>query len=340
MRITQNMVTRNYIKRMNNNYGNLTKSNDKIASQRSFNKGYENVSDAGKTLRVRRLLADNERYQTTVRDVQGRVTAAEDSMRTLTDRLTMVKDRVVEANNGTLTDKDRDLIAQELSALQEETMALMNTSFSDKYVFAAAGNSGGQPPFSTDATGALLYQGQKVDDMYLDAGTGKVSLGGNEIKYNARNYVDIGFGYKLGPDGKVDPNTAFQDTFSGVECFGYGKDPSTGVPLNAYSLLSDMVTSLKANDLDRLGEDLNAITDSMTFMLRSITEVGARGVTLQNTQGNLENEYVVLIDTQNKLEGLDISEEIIYNKEYELSWNVTLQLGSKTLPTSIFDFLR
>ena len=182
--------------------------------------------------------------------------------------------------------------------------------------------------------------GQPNGVAYLDAGTGKVSLGGSEIKYNARNYVDIGFGYKLGPDGKVDPNTAFQDTFSGVECFGYGKDPATGVPLNAYSLLSDMVTSLKANDLGRLGEDLDAITDSMTFMLRSITEVGARGVTLQNTQGNLENEYVVLVDTQNKLEGLDISEEIIYNKEYELSWNVTLQLGSKTLPTSIFDFLR
>ncbi len=335
MRITHQMINRNYIKRMNNNYEGLVKSNDKLTSQRKLNKGYENVSDAGKALRVRRLIANNERAQTTIRDVKGRAAAAEDALRTSTERLTNVKDRLVEAMNGTVSEADRKLIANELAEYQNEVLALMNTQFSDKYVFAAAGNNSGGAPFTVGTSGELLFNGQAVDAM-TDLG-GRPALGGNPIAFNERNYVDIGFGFKL-TNGNVEASTAFLDTYSGVESFGYGKD-ANGVPKNLFSLLGDMVNNLNANNKDGLNKDLGSIDDSMDYLLRSITSVGARGVTLDNALENLQNEYINLQEAQGKLESVDFTEETIYNKNYELSWNVTLQLGSKILPRSIFDFI-
>lgn len=342
MRITHQMLSRNYLSRMNTNLSNLTKSNERMSSQRAFNKGYENVSDAGKALKMRKLLADNERYQTNIRDLQGRASSAEDGIRTVNSLLIKAQDRMVEGLNGTISESDRQKIASELERLQEEVFQIMNTQYSGRYLYNAAGNLDGSPPFTKGASGELIFNGTPVDDMVLNTATGRPSLdnGGvlEEIRYNGSNYVDIGFNFALSGD-KTDPNTAFKDSYSGVEAFGYGKN-ADGTPVNAYSLLGRMVTDLRNNNIDGLEKDLNGISDSMGFLLTSITDIGARSTLLEDTFSRLENEYIVLAETQGKLEGIDLSEEAIYNKSHEMSWMVTLQLGSKILPQTIFDFLR
>ncbi|MDL2252739.1 hypothetical protein LJC49_01520 [Ruminococcaceae bacterium OttesenSCG-928-I18] len=336
MRVTHQMLSRNYIKRMNTNLNNLTHSNEKLSSQRKFNKGYENVSDAGKALRLRKLTVDNTRYQTTIRDVKGRAEAAEDNIRTVNSLMIRTEELVVQGLNGTMSESDRDKIAIELEKMQEEVLQVMNNTYNGNHIFAAAGSDApGKAPFAV-VGGQLTYNGTPVDEMAKVNGV--ITHGGNEIQFNTPNYVDIGFGYK-DKNGYVDPDTAFKDTYSGVECFGYGKNEDD-IPINAWSLLGDMVNSLRGGNLDRLGQDLDAISGSMEFMLTSITEIGARTVTLDNTAARLENEYENLADALKNVESIDVAEEIIYNKDYEMSWLITLQLGSKILPQTIFDFIR
>lgn len=338
MRITHQMLSRNYVNRMNTNLTNLTKSNEQMSSQRAFNKGYENVADAGKALRMRKLIEDNERYQTTVRDAKGRAAAAEDALRTVNSLMINAKDKVVAGLTGTYAQDDLDKMATELEKAQEEVLLVMNTQFSEKYVFAASGNADGSAPFQVKG-GVLEYNGTVVSTMTREIHSNKVmDANGHPLKYNADNFVDIGFGYKLQADGTVDPNSAFKDSYSGVQSFGSGQ--VDGSPVNAYDLLGDMVDNLRTGNMDGLNKNLGAISTTMNALLTSITEIGARGVTLENTMSTLENEYINLADAQKEIEGLDIAEESIYNKNFEMSWMVTLQLGSKILPTSIFDFLR
>ena len=348
MRITHQMLSRNYLTRMNGNLSRLTGSNEKLSDGRKFNKGYENVADAGKALKIRKLLADNGRYQTTIRDAQGRADAAEDALRTINTLLIATEDKVIEGLNGTVSPNDREKIAIELEKYQEEIFQVMNTKYSDRFLFTAAGNLDGSAPFSKGPGGELLYQGIAVDGMFPYMGTGQPGyqktddtgvLVNAPIPYNKKNYVDIGAGFRLLPNGEVDPNTAFQDTYSGVDSFGFGVN-ADGMPRNAYSLLGRMVENLRANNLEGLGKTLNAIPDAMDFVLTAVTEIGARGVTLQDSKSRLEGEYINLIEIQNDLEGVDYSEEIIHNKSFEMSWMVTLQLGSKILPQTIFDFIR
>ncbi len=347
MRITNQMLSRNYLKRMNNNLGNLTNSNEKMASGRAFTKGNENVSDAGKALKVRQMLENNQRFSNTIRDVQGRVSAAEDGIRTVNSLAIIAKDRMVQGLNGTMAQEDRDKIALELERAQEEIMQIMNTKYSEKYLFSASGNADGSAPFTKDGAGQLLYNGSPVDSLVKDPATGKPStvqdVGGTlvytEIPYNTPNFVDIGLNFEMRPDGTVDPNTGFKETFSGIECFGYGTN-ANGIPTNAYSLFGKMAESLRAGNTADMDNCLNALPESMNVMLAAVTEIGARGVTLENTSARLDNEFVNLAETQNLLEGVDLAKESMLNKNFERSWLVTLQLGSKVLPQSIFDFLR
>ncbi|MDL2293610.1 hypothetical protein LJC60_03155 [Ruminococcaceae bacterium OttesenSCG-928-D13] len=344
MRITHNMLTRTYLKRMDTSLNNLTKSNDKMTSGRAFNKSYENVPDAGRALKIRKLIADDERQLTTIRDAEGRATAAEDGLRAVNSLLIRAEDLVVEGLNGTMSESDRKKIGTEIEKMRDEVYQIMNNKFSDKFLYNAAGNADGSAPFSKDASGNLLYNGYEVDAMKKNVVTGSVQYnngsGYEDIAWNTKNFVDIGYGYDIdGTTSRVDANTAFLDSFSGVECFGVGKNKD-GVPINAYSLLDSMLTNLSTNNMDGLEMDLNAIADSMEYLLTSITEVGARVTTLEDTGGRLEAELINLQETQNDLESLDIAHEIIYNKTFEQSWMVTLQMGSKILPTSLFDFLR
>ncbi len=344
MRITHQMLSRTHIGRMQTNLERLAKSNDKMASGRAFNKGYENVPDAARALKVRQMVVDNERYQQAIRDAEGRATAAEDSIRTVVSLMTKVEDRVIYGLNGTVSDDDREKLATEIAAMQDEVLQVMNTQFADKYVFAAAGNADGSPPFSADASGNLSYNGTNVDSIVKNPADGVLSTYDTAtgvytpIPWNQHNYVDIGYGFNMDGDN-VDPNSAFRDTYSGVESFGYGLNED-GVPLNAYSLLGSMVNSLQTGNVDKLGSELDAIPDTMNFMLTATTEVGTRMVTLEDTAARLDLEYINLVETQNELEGVDLSAEIINNKEYEMSWLVTLQLGSKILPQTIFEFMR
>lgn len=347
MRITQQTMNRNYLKRMNKNLETLTTSNDKLAGQRKFNKAYENVADAGKALKVRKLVVDNERYLTTIRDAKGRAASAEDALRNVNGLLIRAQDRVIEGLNGTMSPEDREKIATEIEKMQDEVFQIMNTSYSDKFLFAAAGADVVKAPFSKNAAGDLFYHGTMVDGMYKNSANGKPYhntvdsngvIKGEPIPFNKENYVDIGAGFRLNGNS-VDPNTAFKDTYSGVESYGYGSNKD-GVPQNPYSLLGRMVKNLRDNDTEALGKALNAVGDTMNAVLTSVTDIGARTVTLDDAANRIEGELLGLLETQNRLEGIDLSKEIMHNKQYEMSWMVTLQLGSKVLPSTIFDFLR
>ena len=47
-RITNSMMVRNYRNSLRTNLGHLTKSNDRLSTQRAFNKASENITDASR----------------------------------------------------------------------------------------------------------------------------------------------------------------------------------------------------------------------------------------------------------------------------------------------------
>lgn len=342
MRITHNMLTRNYMSSVNTNLKNLKGSNQKLASQRSFNSAGENVANADRALRVRRLIRENETAVTTIKDLDAQYEAVENSIRAINDIMTTVTDDAIRGMNGTMDSSDREKLATEIENLQDHVFQTMNAKFSDRPLFAASGNDTGANPFSLDANGKLLYNGQDVDSMQPDANGKPTDALGNPIKYNGKNYVDVGLGFTVngaGAAGVLDTRTAVANTFSGVETFGFGTD-ADGNPKNIYSLLGKMANDLRAGDPETLAVTLDAATGAQSNLLVQLTNVGNMSNFIGQTSERLENDTLNLKEVQNRIEAVPLEQEMMSNKEFEMSWMVTLQLGSKILPPSIFDFLR
>ncbi|MEG1103826.1 MAG: hypothetical protein RSD78_03185 [Oscillospiraceae bacterium] len=339
MRITHNMMTRNYLGSVNKTLKNLSASNDRLTSQRAFNKASENVSSADRALRVRRLLVENEEAVKNISDLNARYESAENSLMAINNIVGTVTEDLVRGMNGTMEASDREKLAREVNNLQEHVLQTMNAKFSDKFLFAASGNKDGSAPFTVGANG-IEYNGQDVNAMVPDA-NGKPTLNGKPIDYNKVNHVDIGLGFGLegtGINATVDPRTAVQSTFSGAETFGFGVD-ADGNPKNIYSLLGKVADDLRAGNSGTLSKDLDAVKAMHSELLMQVTDMGNRANFAEQTSLRLQNDTLNLQEVQNRVEAVPLEKEMMYNKDFEMSWNITLQLGSKILPPSIFNFL-
>lgn len=447
MRISNRNLIMNQLRNMSTTLGNFTNSNNRMTSGRKFDHAYENVADATRAMRLRKSIRDKEFYITNIRDARGRLNSAEDAIQTTVNILRSVTDRVEEALNGTVPEEDRKKIATEISNLQEEVLALMNTTYTDHPVFSGSGyDKKNVAPFQTQGKN-LLYHGENVDQLYYDKETGtykkpiydwrdkqatdksgnllfvKDNAGNDtttpiyepkknadgtytcentavtvtngklppasfpvisedkksvyytqqeydeakgthknfnvysftgdweqerfekeyrDMEYTSQNYLDVGIGhtFKQNADGtfSINPETVHQFTYSGVEVFGAGK--TNGHANNVYTFLGEIVDSMNNNNMDLLGEQLNHIKDVRENLLTSITEIGVRTNFLDNMEDIHKNDLLNFQTRQKDVEAVDLPQEAMNNKNHEMAWMVTLQMGSKILPSSLFDFLR
>ncbi len=346
-RITNNITVRNYLKGMRSNLSNLSGSNQKLTTQRSFNRASENVTGAARALRVRKLLIDNDRNIANADTLASRLDTADSNLRSLSDIYERMNDLVLHGMNDTMSNQDRQILAAEVNNLRDQALSIANSKYGDQYLFCSAGNADGSMPFTVGNDGQLYYNGNSapIDQLVTDS-NGKAAIDNGdgtttEVGYNGTNYLDIGLGLSVSGSGasfQLDTRTAVQSSLSGLDIFGYGVDQN-GVSKNFFSLFGNIAEHLSSGDTTLLGQELSALSASHDSLLIAIADIGNNVSFVENISTQLESDRVSLQKLQNSVESVDLAEEIMHNKEFEMAWTVTLQLGSKILPKTIFDFL-
>lgn len=346
-RITNNITVRNYLKGMRSNLGNLSDSNKKLTTQRSFSKASENVTGAARALRVRKLLTDNERNTANTETLSSRLSAADSTLRSLSSVYERMNDLVLHGMNDTMSEQDRKILALEVGNLRDQALSIANSKHGDQYMFNSTGNADGSMPFVVGNDGHLYYNGNSAPiDTFIKNSDGNIAAdngGGTptEILYNGKGYLDIGLGLSVTGSGasfSLDTRTAVQSSFSGLDIFGYGVDENN-VPKNFFGLFNTIVTDLESGNVSGLGNDLAALSASHDSLLIAIADIGNKMNFVDDISGQLQSDRVSLQELQTSIEGIDLAEEIMHNKEFEMAWTVTLQLGGNILPKTIFDFL-
>ena len=234
-----------------------------------------------------------------------------------------VKGLLVKAGSGLNSDSDLTIIANELEEINNSIVQLVNVKTSDRYTFSGLNN---EAPISVQNDGTVLFNGVNVDEI-LDTDLKDDSI-----------FIDVGIGMKFNND-KLDESSVVKLNTSAIQLLGYGKN-SQGIPNNLVSMLNKAVKDLKSGDVSQLSNYQNQLKESNDRLLIQVTDIGTRYAYLENTINRLENEKLNLTEQQNHLESIDYEEETIINKSYDMAYQISLQLGSKVLPLSIFDFMR
>jgi flagellar hook-associated protein 3 FlgL len=182
----------------------------------------------------------------------------------------------VEGANGTLSASDKIAIAQELTGIQDQLIALANTQFEGKYLFAGQKNN--QPAFTTDGSGNVQYQGSSaVASIAIGQGvtsgagvTGDKLFGanGSNIFEALANTISV-----LNSNGDVTASvTALQSSLSNLSA----QRVFYGTAMNSIDGVTKSFTTEKQNLSDRedqlVGTDM---TKAVTDLTQATTVQGA-----------------------------------------------------------------
>lgn len=138
----------------------LNDSQARIASQISSGLRITSLSDdavgAGQAISTAATLRTDDAFTQASSSVTSRMQAADTALGSVVTQMTSAIATATAALNATNNASDRASAAQALLSVRGTILSLANSSYDGTYLF---GGTSSQPPFTTDATGAVVYNG-------------------------------------------------------------------------------------------------------------------------------------------------------------------------------------
>lgn len=340
MRVADRTTSRNYLKYLNQARNNYAKTNQQIFSGSRFQKLSDDVSAGTRVITSRMDKYKVEKQLDNVNTVADELDVAEDAMKAMSDLTRRAGETLLASMNDPKGESGRVAIADEIKAMKQEFLQLINTRYGKKFSFGG-NNASARAPFSVGADGHVEYNGIAVDSIKKDnQGYYYEDVDGNRqpIPMDEDVYMDVGLGIPVS-ESQLDDSTGFKVSFSGLDIVGFGKDDK-GNSNNLYNILSDIETNLRTYDKEKIFALKDKLDDRMDGFGGNLSEIGARTKMLETMQTRLESRVDSHKERISSLMGVNDAEAATQLKLDDFVLKAVLQMGSNILPLSLMDFLK
>lgn len=267
------------------NQADMMKTQAQIASGRRTLSPADDPVGAAEALRLRQTDNLSAQYQANQQSALNTLGQAESVLGDVTTLLQDVRTAVIGAGNGTLSDSDRQSMAQAIAGQLDQLIGYANSSNAGGgYLFG--GYSDGAQPFSNGAAGVLYNGDQGGRTLQVsESRTIEVSANGSAIFERIRN-----------GDGTAVPATVTQSVFATLQTLvDLLNNPTTSAALT--SGLADAMTNI-----DNARDQVLAVRSSMGSRMQEIQSLqnvmGARDTATQSVLSQIEGlDYAAAIST-------------------------------------------
>jgi flagellar hook-associated protein 3 FlgL len=161
---------------------------NQLSSGKKLQSAADDPTGTAHGLSLDEALTANGRYTTNTSLANERLGLEENTLTAVNNTLNSVRDRILQANGGTLGDADRRSIAIDLRQSLAQLLSYSNTPDAQgRYIFAGSNDSA--PPFSL-TSGGTSYSGDDV--------AGQVQIGANRFVQTGDNGADVFLRIKSG----------------------------------------------------------------------------------------------------------------------------------------------
>ncbi|MDE6745372.1 MAG: hypothetical protein K2J72_01900, partial [Oscillospiraceae bacterium] len=161
MRVTNNITTRQFLTNNNRLLTRQIQSENRISTQRRFNRVSEDIINGNKAMTIRRQLRDLAIYNDNLGSAKAIFNAAETNLTAIAhDNYIPVEERLTAAANGTYSQEELDIFATELDEIADEMVKTLNSDFSERQLFGGASNQ--KTPFRIERVMIKDEAGQVV----------------------------------------------------------------------------------------------------------------------------------------------------------------------------------
>ena len=380
MRVTNTSIYRNFTFTANDLHSKLIKSFSKIGgNSKKYESAAENPLAYYEGLNMDTHFQDLESKVSLIKDVKHRMYQQELGARAIQSALTGDKGskfQIEKALNAT-SDHTSTLSAvrDELTQSQHEIVNALNVQYQNIYVFG--GNVSSQAPFYLSEDGKTLtyrhlFPGDKTTTditMTLTKQTdGSYEYVIDDIDsvvkaMTEQGVMDLGYGYIGDRDSLIDTYTGGLNVLTGItsktarDMISLGKTDDlkaliqermngsaialTGQAAFAVQDYIDNPTQDGLNTMNKvLGDTLSEIDASSIRLGTIYEELGIKYSRLDDTHTRLLSVQDSLTEAYADKLGADPYEAIMEMVSNQYSYNAALQVGTKLMETSLFDFMR
>ena len=146
MRVTNGVISNNFLKNLNTNM----KALDKYYTQMSTGKRLTKLSDDPvgivQSMQAKVKLYRLDQYQKNVDDAKTWISQSENAVLNLNEVVKSAYENTISAANGTMTEEDKQSTAALIKELRDEVISVGNSKMGEKYLFGGYNNT--KAPFS------------------------------------------------------------------------------------------------------------------------------------------------------------------------------------------------
>jgi flagellar hook-associated protein 3 FlgL len=135
-RVTSEMTTRGVLNDIQAVYAQLSKTQNVLSSGKQITQPSDDPFGTSRALLFKGELAANQQYQTNVGEAGSWLSTTDTALSSISDDVGRARDLILQGANGTMSQTDRDAIADELEQLADSVKTAANTQYAGSYVFA------------------------------------------------------------------------------------------------------------------------------------------------------------------------------------------------------------
>lgn len=330
MRVTNKMMSNNFLTDMNNNLQNLSKIQQQLTSGKEVRRPSDDPFKVARAMQLHTDINTNKQYNENITDASNWLDTTDTALNEVGSVLQRIRELLVSSGNAAYGSDERNAIKNEINQKVGELTQALNTNFDGKYIFG--GTRGTSKPVmdqTIDGNTNIAYahkDGSQITDPAdpeLNMIKGKLNIEvsqGVTIDYNVTASDVLEF---------TDENGTSQDLGSILKNITYhldGKDSSGAVDSSA----SDNLT----------GQDMTDITNAITNVLSLRSEVGAKSNRMQSAADNNTTENTNMTEILSKTEDIDITQKTMEYANMQTIYTASLQTSAKVIQPTLLDYLR
>ncbi|MCK1971499.1 flagellar hook-associated protein FlgL [Bacillus safensis] len=302
MRVTQGMISQNSLRNISKSYEKLSKINEQAQTGRRFTNTSDDPVAAVKSLQYSTALFRNEQYKNNLNEAQNWIDTSETSVTEIIDIMSNIRDKVLDAANGTKQPEDLAAIGVEIGQMKNQIIDAMNTQMLGKFVFN--GTNTNVKPVVENADGTYTFNFENY-------------TGANAVQANISDGITLNV--------NSNPISAFGGQANGQ---------------NVIEMLTDLENSLKNGTFANSDDALGSIDQFKEVMSAERSDLGARSNRVDLVGSRLTSQYQVLKNAKSDNEDVESEKAILDLLQQETVNRAALATTAKVIQPSLVDFLR
>ena len=303
MRITNQLIERSTVSRLQSNLQALDQAREEVSSGRKVNVMSDDPGAASEILRTNSSLRAITQYKRNVSTAQTRSTAEETVLDQLTTTLSRAIDLAVQGASSNSSPQGRTISKAEVDQALSFAVSLGNTKVGDNYLFG--GTRASEQPLKVPAT-------------TTDPFTNLTDSSSNPVNPSGGIPIEIRDGYSVTPN-----HNATQVFLSS----------------NALQSLRDLSTALGNNDVPAINAALGSLQGAADNVQTLIADQGARSNAYQQTSDHLNSQELDTTKYRSDLRDVDAEKALVALAERQTGYQAALLATSKVLGLSLANYL-